>query len=401
MADQTLAKFVNELSILTLLRTRGPASRAEIARRLLLTPATITRLIGSLAARGLVREADDARAAGSREPGRPGVRVAINAEGAYFLGVEVGFEAVRFALLDLAAGVVASSEMRIAPTDFTPPAAVDLIARHFGRLARNRRLKGRILGLGVTLPALLDREGRILNLPILGWEGLDFRERLEGRIDIPIYMENDAHAAAFGAVYTQPTMASVCTLFLRIGTGVGGAAIINSRLFRGAHGTAGLFGHFGGYDSRGPRCRCGRRGCFEPYVNTEALARYFHGEEVPAADLDLLPALVAAEAAAGNRRAISAIARLERFLGEGLVSLVNVFNPSVVVLGGAMLPVLGPCLDGLFRAIASGVFAGVEAPELVLSHLGDFDSAIGAATIAHHNTFDLSRFTLLEPELHP
>jgi hypothetical protein len=80
--------------------------------------------------------------------------------------------------------------------------------------------------------------------------------------------------------------------------------------------------------------------------------------------------------------------------------LVNAFSPSVVVLGEAMMPD-GASLDRLPRTISGGVFSDGEIPELILSHLDTFDCAIGAATIAHHNTFDLSRVTLLEPELDP
>ena len=102
MADQTLARYVNELNVLTLLRTKGPTSRASLSRQLELTPATMSRLVGEMARRGLLREVDGSpNNPDSRAPGRPGVEIGIDPGGAAFLGVEIGVGIVRFCLLDL------------------------------------------------------------------------------------------------------------------------------------------------------------------------------------------------------------------------------------------------------------------------------------------------------------
>ena len=114
MADQSLARYVNELTALTLLRTQGPAKCADLARKLSVTPATVTRLVLELTRRGLVHEikrvADESVV---REPGRPGVAVALDPMGAYFLGVEVGVGIIRTAVLDLSASVVETSAVRV------------------------------------------------------------------------------------------------------------------------------------------------------------------------------------------------------------------------------------------------------------------------------------------------
>ena len=123
MADQTLARYVNELSILTMLRTHGAATRADMARRLSITPATVTRLVSELSRRELLREIGERATNGAvREPGRPGVSVELNSKGAYFLGVEIDVGVLRYALLDLSASVVGSSEVRVSKS--TKPATV-------------------------------------------------------------------------------------------------------------------------------------------------------------------------------------------------------------------------------------------------------------------------------------
>ena len=173
MADQTLARYVNELSILTMLRTRGAATRADMARRLSITPATVTRLVSELSRRELLREIDEPATNGAaREPGRPGVSVELNSNGAYFLGVEIDVGVLRYALLDLSASVVASSEVRV-PKSAKPAIVVGKIVDFERALERESRFKGKVKSVGVTVPGLVTSDGYVVNLPILGWKSLD------------------------------------------------------------------------------------------------------------------------------------------------------------------------------------------------------------------------------------
>ncbi|WP_296747190.1 ROK family transcriptional regulator [Mesorhizobium sp.] len=400
MADQTLAKYVNELSILTVLRTQGGQSRADIARKLSLTPATITRLIANLEVRGLVREVRQQRVSGAREVGRPGLNVEIDPEGAYFLGIEIGVGIIRFALLNLLALTVNSSEVFVSRS-LEPAEAVKAIGDHIAMLSHDIRFRDRILGVGVTIPGLVTNSGYIINLPILGWKDVDLGALLKEVTSLPCSIENNANAAAFGSVYTQPGLSSVSAVFLKLGTGVGGAAILNGRLLRGATGTAGELGHIK-LSENGPLCSCGQRGCLEARTNLRALARGYLGtDELSEEKLFALPAEVAMKAADGDAKAIEAIKQLSHWLGIGLVSLVNVFNPGTVVLGGAMLPVAEACLEEVRDKIRTSIIPGIAMPDVRLSPLGKYECAVGAAAIAHHNAFDISRVSLAEPEVHP
>ncbi len=148
MADQTLARHVNELSILTTLRVHGASTRAEIARRLSITPATVTRLVSDLSRRELIREVgEQEKNGGVRELGRPGVKIELNAEGAYFLGVEIDVGVLRFAALDLSTSVVASCEARF-PKAAEPGTVVGRIAEHVEALETDDRFRGRLRSSG-------------------------------------------------------------------------------------------------------------------------------------------------------------------------------------------------------------------------------------------------------------
>ena len=399
MADQTLARFVNELNVLTTLRTQGATSRAELSRRLDLTGATISRLVGELARRDLLREissAPDDNAA--REPGRPGVKIEINPEGAYFLGVEIGVGVMRFALLDLAASVASSLEIEIA-ADITPKAAVRAIAQHVDRFMRDARFADKIRSMGVTVPGLVTLDGDVVNLPILGWRDLNLKTLLRKAVPLPCLVENNATAAAFGSVYTLPSLPSDCTIFLKLGSGCGGAAIVNRRLLRGSSGTAGEFGHLR-IAAGGPMCNCGRRGCLETRVNLAAMGRAYLGrDDLGGAQLMRLPRQIAEALKNGDPQARRAVASLTEHLGSGLVALVNIFNPSTIMLGGVMQPLIEPALGKLRKIVGEGIVPGTLPPDIRLSPLGIFECAIGAAAVAHHHSFDISHFDLTRQEL--
>ncbi|MBV1705462.1 MAG: ROK family protein, partial [Hyphomicrobiales bacterium] len=194
--------------------------------------------------------------------------------------------------------------------------------------------------------------------------------------------------AAFGAVYVETSMPRACTIFLKLGAGCGGAAVVNGRVLRGAAGTAGEFGHLR-IAAGGPRCYCGQRGCLETFVNVAALSRAYAGRECTTADLDDLPTAVAQALLGGDRRARRAADALCRRLGEGLVALVNVFNPSTIVLGGPMRPLLEPLLPRLSAAVAAGIVSGTVVPDVRLSTTGLLECAVGAAAVAHHHYFDV------------
>jgi predicted NBD/HSP70 family sugar kinase len=399
MADQTLARYVNELSILTMLRTEGPASRAQIARRLSLTPGTITRVVSELVRRELVWEIPSPiQVAAVREPGRPAISLALNPAGAYFLGVEMGVGVMRYALLDLAATVVATNEIAVSRS-ITPKKAVRAIAEQVARYQDDRRFAGKIQAAGVTVPGLVTSEGYIVHLPILGWKNVNLLAMLRDATQLPFIVENNANAAAFGSVYTQPNLPSLCTIFLKLGTGCGGAAIINGRLLRGAAGTATEFGHMR-VTEHGHRCSCGQVGCLESWVNLEAMARIFRGTtDLTRAELAALPSKIATAVASADGGAVAAVASLTRYLSLGIVTLTNIFNPTTFMLGGVMRPLLECCLEAVKARVVEGIVPGMKMPEIRLSHLGVIECAVGAATIAHHHAFDISTVELQDHEL--
>lgn len=388
MTESTLVKLSNERRILTLLRVQGPMTRADMARRLALTPATLTNLVVALMDRELVVVSSLARRSDGRsELGRPGVNVTLNPRGAYFLGVEIGVGILRFALLDLALGVVAQDEQVVA-REIVPDAVLAIIASRLKTLSRRLPRGKTIDAVVLTVPGLVRLDGFVVHLPILGWRDVNVQALAEAALRLPVTVENNANAAAFGEVYLRPQLARDCVLHLKLGSGCGGAVIVNGRLLRGSFGMGAELGHVRVADT-GPLCSCGQRGCLEPHVTLGALNRLMGGAEAPEPLLDL-PGRVAAAATAGDEAARRAVDSIADHLATGIASLVNAFNPRAVVLGGPMRPVIALIIPEVASRVATRIVPGMTPPEIEASKLGAMECAIGAATIAHHHALDIS-----------
>jgi N-acetylglucosamine repressor len=391
MTNQSFIRNMNERRILTLLHREGSLSRAEIARGLSLTRSAVTYLVEGLLDGNLVIEtAASAASRESRDVGRPGVALSLKPDGNFFLGIEIGVGVLRFALVDMTVHPVKTRTVELdAPP--SPEDAVRAVATFRKECEADRRYRGRVRAIGVTVPGLVRGDGFVLHLPILGWRDVNFLALARKVVRVPVSIENNANAAAFGEVYRNPKLSDDLILYLKVGNGCGGAAIINGRLLRGTSGVATEFGHMRVADG-GPRCHCGQTGCLETHVNLSALARYLSEEGAMVA---AEPALLAKAVLGGDQKVSAALRKLETYLAIGMVNLTNIFNPSDIVLGGAMRPILELSLDRLREKVAAAIIAGIRPPAVSLSTDNLFECAIGAAAIAHHEQFDNSAISLV------
>ena len=385
MANHTYVKNLNERRILTLLRLEKQLTRAEVARRLGLNRSTITNLVDGLLQRNLLAETDRVTtAADTRDMGRPGINIVLNPSGCFFLGVEVGADILRFVLLNMALEVVEKSKISITPPH-TPEKATQHISVKLSKYSRDPRYSERIQSVYVTAPGLVRNDGVVAYLPIVGWRNVDFLGLLGSKLPLPVHLENDANAAAFGEVYCHPVDAPGLTVFFTLlVNGCGGAVIINGRILKGSAGLGGDFGHIRVVVD-GPTCNCGQRGCLEPLVSLKALQECLDGDVIPK---DASPEEIADCAIEGNSSAIAATRHFASHLARGLISATNIFNPNNIILGGQMRPIIEYVLDDLRAAVCEGIMPGIPAPTIDLSRNGEYECAIGVAALAHQNEFD-------------
>lgn len=394
MANQSLIRHINERRLLSALRISGALPRAELARRLSLTRASVTSMVDDLLHRSLVEEraarGHDGR---RRDVGRPGIDVALAPGGAHFLGVEIGVGSIRFALLDLAANAVETEECAFVANAGAETAA-RMIEDKLDALRSIPRYASSIRSARVTVPGLVRSDGFVINLPILNWQNLPLGNLLATRLDLPCAVENNAHAAAFGHIYANPKGSEGVVIYLKMGTGCGGAVVVDGKLLRGSSGLSAEIGHLR-IAADGPRCSCGRKGCLETFVNLRALQRYATGLDVDEQFVERgIVETIAQRLTDGDETAGAAVATLSSHLARGLVDLTNLLNPTSIVFGGSMLPLLDAIVDKAAGTLAAEIVPGMPVPRLMVSRIGPFECAIGAAAMAHHDEFDITNIDL-------
>jgi glucokinase len=274
-----------------------------------------------------------------------------------------------------------------------PEAVVETIVEAVEEARQATRAEVRAVGIGV--PCLIEpASGTVMACNHFDLLDVPLRDLLAERIGLPVVVDNDANAALFAECRYGAARGARNVLILTIGTGVGGGMLIDGRILRGATGAAGELGHIV-IDEHGPRCpgNCPNHGCLESFVSGPALALAgrVRAEADPDSGLgralaggrEVTGPLVNELAHDGDAAAQDAIRSLGRHLGVGMTSLVNVFNPEVVVIGGGLVAT-GDLLLALARAVvaARALVPARDQVRIVPARFGDESGMLGAAAMA-------------------
>ncbi|MCM2474249.1 ROK family transcriptional regulator [Rhizobium sp. CG5] len=236
----------NELAAMRALHQFGQLSRAELARILGLNRSSSGHIIAGLTADGLVREvgmAGQAQAA-HVHAGRPGILLELVPTAASFLGVEIGVEHITVVEIDLSSQILARRTEPFDGKAVDADEAVSCAMRFAFDTLPPERIE-RCMGIGVAVPAQMDRHGLIRIAPLLGWEDVPLADRVRAALPapMPVIAENDANAFAIGASHREREAHAGVTLYLVMESGVGGGIVVDGALFRGGRGLAGEIGH--------------------------------------------------------------------------------------------------------------------------------------------------------------
>ncbi|MGH3442757.1 MAG: ROK family protein, partial [Nitriliruptorales bacterium] len=248
------------------------------------------------------------------------------------------------------------------------------------------------LPVGVGVAGVVGRDGTLNYAPNLDLTEVPLAARLHGELGVATAVKNDATVALYGEHRAGAARDARDVVMLTLGTGVGGAVLVDGRLVEGAQGMAGELGHIPVRDG-GRKCPCGNRGCLEAYASGTAIGRAaqsaLEDSDRPSSlrDVETVDGKGVTDAAlAGDELARDVMADTGYWLGVGLVGIVNTLDPELVVVGGGaataawelLLPVALEVLEG--RILGAG---HRPVPELVPAELGDDAGAIGAALVLH------------------
>lgn len=354
-ADQNWVRRMNRSIILEVLRIHHTLSRAGLASETGLNPSTVSSIISELLNDNLVHETDLIQ----RATGRPGRLLELNPQGGCALGIEINVDYMSIALTDFTANILWRKRLRSDPDN-----PHEIILDQAKKLLQEAldigsRYRLRYLGVGVGVPGLVDlRTGDVKIAPNLKWYNMPVREPLAACFDLPIYVENEANAAALGEYYFGVARQVENFIYLSAGIGLGSGIMIDGKLFRGSQGYASEVGHMT-FDVNGELCGCGKRGCWETFVGPRAVERRVRNTlregtqsclaEMASGELENIDfELVVQAAQKGDPVALAALHEVGYYLGLGVANLVNVFNPEMIVLGGALnlaSPILLPVME--------------------------------------------------------
>jgi len=342
-ADQALIRKMNTAILLDALRRFAPLSRAELAARTGLNRSTVSIIVNSLIEEGLIQETD----LQSAKVGRPGMLLELNPKGGFAIGIELGVDCISVIMSDFIAQVQwreqtcsDPSEDQIAILDRA--ASLTQHALNFG-LSQGLRP----LGIGIGVPGMVDvHQGKLIFAPNLHWSNVPLRLIWSQRFNLPVFVENEANAAALGEFYFGAAQGVNNFIYLSAGIGLGAGIVLDGKLFRGSKGYAGEVGHMT-VVSDGELCGCGKRGCWETQVGPRAVlgrVRATLESGTPSVlcylvedDLEHISFESVVQAAnQGDSVALRALQEVGEQLGIGVANLVNVFNPDMIVLGGAL-----------------------------------------------------------------
>lgn len=306
------------------------------------------------------------------------------------LAIDLGGTQLRAALVDESGEILSRDATR---TDAAggPEAVIAQIGELFQRLV-SALPSVRISCAGISCPGPLDtREGRTFKIATLsGYDGFPFAKRARDTLGIPVVLEHDGHAAAFGEWKQGAGRGFDDFIYLTISTGLGGGAIVNGQLLRGAGGMAAHVGHMT-IDPDGPLCGCGNRGCWEMFASGTSLrarARQLagakgetiskrHAEQIETAD-------IFNAARAGEKFAQQLVDDEAAWLGLGIVNLMHLYNPARFVMGGGVSNNLDLLLPGIIARIENHAMPSFRNVSIVKAELGDNAGLIGAALLARH-----------------
>lgn len=371
-------------------------SRADLARNTGLSRSTVSAIIADVLETGLVEETGAGESNGGRRP----IILSFVDDAFAIIGVDMGASHVSVAVTNLRAEVK-SWATRAHRVQTDPVGTIALIHQLIGEGLRtagvNRR---RLLGLGVAVPSPVNPKapGRLLPLILPQWADVDLVEALAEPYGVPVLVDNDANLGALAEYWWGVGVGAQQLAYVKVGTGVGAGLLVDGKIYRGAAGIAGEIGHTA-IDRAGPRCICGLNGCLTTYVGARALveqARARRELEVSAlaAPRPLTLERLINAAVEDDALAVDVVRGAGVNLGIGIANLLNLLNPQVVVLGGALVRAGEALLSPLRETLATrSLSESIVHAEVVPSQLGERGTAIGAATHVLETALeDLSMF---------
>ncbi|WP_345545003.1 ROK family transcriptional regulator [Microbacterium jejuense] len=364
--------------IFQILRDGRARTKAELATLTGLARSTVSGRVDALLAAGLVRPAGEAASTG----GRPPARVAFNPLAGVIIAVDLGATHATVAIADLAADILSADTHPLDISD-GPEAVLDGVIAEANALLQHKGIDpARVVGVGIGVPGPVEHStGRPTNPPIMpGWDRFDVPHYVQRTFDVPVLVDNDVNILALGEqALSWPGVSDL--IFVKVSTGIGAGIISGGTLQRGAQGSAGDMGHVQvpfSHDSPRPP---GDQRDLEAIASGTAIAADLRAQGIDAAGSSDVVTLVRT----GHPAAITATRQAGREVGEVLATVVNMLNPSVIVIGGSVARAGEHLLAGVREVVyRRSIPLATQHLGIVQSQAGETAGVLGAAIMVTH-----------------
>jgi glucokinase-like ROK family protein len=390
-ADHAFVRETNLSSVLRLIYSEAPLSRAQLAAKTGLNKSTVSSLVEDLLDRKLIHETG-INYVGT---GRPATQLEVNSNVGAVVGVELGVDFVAVVLADITGKILGRKQISADPaasqakTFELTQALIEEIMLQCDKLGL------KVMGLSFSIPGTVDLdEGALIFAPNLQWHNVAFRQLFSTSTGLKIFIENDANAAAIAEHLFGKARNLKDFIFVFAGVGLGGGLFLNGQLYRGKGGYAGEIGHTPIIEDPFQKlCHCGNLGCWETYANQYSIVERIQTRletkrstlisalmEKQNAPLSI--SIIKQAAEMGDTDALEGLAEAGTAMGNGIAGLVNIFNPEMIILGGP-ISIAGEFLLPSIRQSVNkrAMHEIVIQTEINISAFGTDASVIGAVAV--------------------
>lgn len=383
IGDNGFIKELNYKTVLDTIRTNGSVSRADLSRLTGLTRSTCTVICDRMLKQGIIIETGTIGSTG----GRPPILLQINNRAGAVLGLKMMEDMIAGATVDLGGNIIhqqsISMKSELEPEPYLTlfeSFVSDMIERH-----RSTYPLIPVLGIGIGVGGRVSSDGVLLESSVLGWSNVPLKKRLQKRFSMPVHIENDVNTFAIGEKFFGSGKSYENFLCLSVGEGIGLGIIIEGKLFAGSHNGAGELGHTRiSFDPDAPQCACGKQGCLESYASDRAVIRTYYEKTGKLLTIDAI-----LQAARQNDvNALAVFSRMGSYLGIAVSSLINLFDPQALIIGGERTNAAQFFVDELWKHVrANTVYDLAKGVELIVLEPSNDEWIRGVAALAIREFF--------------
>lgn len=397
LTDRKQKKEATKRYILTLIHKEGYLSQTEIADRTKIRPGTVLNIVEELLKERLIRAKGEGKSRGGRRP----TLLELNPDAHWAIGLDIDEVRILGGLVNLK-GEILSQKKRDGYIYQSQEELIDYITRIIDELISESHNKQRIIGIGMGIPGLVDRErGISLYCSYYDWwRNLPLKALLEKKFKFPVHMENDTIAATLGERWFGAGKEAKNFLYLNLEETIGMGIVIEGRPYYGTGGSAGELGHTI-IKEDGPLCICGNEGCVEALASGMAIRKEAQRllregvkslitDEVKEGEEITLETIIRA-VSKGDKVASKLIYDTGVHLGVAISNMVNVLNPELIILGGSLMGAKEMFTETIVKSIKTHCLAKPSSEvRVVTSELGEKSGLLGASTLVTKQFFEFS-----------